>query len=116
MPFPCWIPPKPIAQSPFRQAQLRRAAGVGRADSGLTQEGDLPFHFHLVAETPQANLVVGMKWLSWVYTKRFPIRHILCGHLLAGRYKALIVDGSGRSQPPSTRRSANLPDVPIVLA
>src|SRR5260221_7438150 len=52
-------------------------------------------HFHLVSETPQANLVAGMKWLSGVYTKRFNIRHKLCGHLLAGRYKALVVDGSG---------------------
>src|SRR6058998_3692956 len=52
-------------------------------------------HFHLVIETPLANLVAGMKWLSGVYTKRFNIRHKLCGHLLAGRYKALIVDGSG---------------------
>ena len=51
-------------------------------------------HFHLVIETPQANLVAGMKWLSGVYTKRFNIRHKLCGHLFAGRYKALIVDGS----------------------
>ncbi|MEO8426332.1 MAG: transposase [Verrucomicrobiota bacterium] len=52
-------------------------------------------HFHLVVETPQPNLVVGMKWLLGVYTKRFNIRHKLCGHLFAGRYKALHVDGSG---------------------
>jgi putative transposase len=52
-------------------------------------------HFHLVIETPQANLVAGMKWLLGVYTRRFNIRHKLCGHLFAGRYKALIVDGSG---------------------
>ena len=52
-------------------------------------------HFHLVIETPQANLVAGMKWLLGVYTKRFNIRHKLCGHLFAGRYKALVVDGSG---------------------
>jgi hypothetical protein len=52
-------------------------------------------HFHLVIETPQANLVAGMKWLLGVYTKRFNIRHRLCGHLFAGRYKALPVDGSG---------------------
>jgi putative transposase len=51
-------------------------------------------HFHVVLETPQANLVAGMKWLLGVYTKRFNIRHKLCGHLFAGRYKALIVDGS----------------------
>ncbi len=52
-------------------------------------------HFHLVVETPQANLVAGMKWFLGVYTKRFNIRHKLCGHLFAGRYKALLVDGSG---------------------
>jgi putative transposase len=52
-------------------------------------------HFHLVVETPQANLVVGMKWLLGVYTKRFNIQHKECGHLFAGRYKALHVEGSG---------------------
>ena len=52
-------------------------------------------HFHLVVETPRANLVAGMHWLSGVYTKRFNIRHKLCGHVLAGRYKALPVEGSG---------------------
>jgi REP element-mobilizing transposase RayT len=52
-------------------------------------------HFHLVIETPLPNLVFGMKWLLGTYTKRFNIRHKLCGHLFAGRYKALIVDGSG---------------------
>ena len=52
-------------------------------------------HFHLVVETPQPNLVAGMKWLLGFYTKRFNIRHKLCGHLFAGRYKALHVEGSG---------------------
>jgi hypothetical protein len=33
--------------------------------------------------------------LLGVYTKRFNIRHKLCGHVFAGRYKALPVDGSG---------------------
>jgi len=36
-----------------------------------------------------------MKWLLGVYTKRFNTRHTLCGHLFAGRYKALVVEGSG---------------------
>jgi len=52
-------------------------------------------HFHLVVETPQGNLVAGMKWFLGVYTKRFNIRHKWCGHLFAGRYKALVVEGSG---------------------
>jgi REP element-mobilizing transposase RayT len=52
-------------------------------------------HFHLVVETPQGNLVAGMKWLLGTYTGRFNRRHKLFGHLFSGRYKALIVDGSG---------------------
>lgn len=54
-------------------------------------------HFHLVLETPKATLVVGMKWLLGVYTQRFNARHQKYGHLFAGRYKSLIVDGSDHS-------------------
>ncbi len=49
-------------------------------------------HFHLVIETPRANLVPGMKWLLGVYTMRFNHRHQVMGHLFSGRYKALPVD------------------------
>ena len=52
-------------------------------------------HFHLVVETPKANLVAGMKWFLGAYTGRFNRRHKLFGHLFSGRYKSLIVDGSG---------------------
>ena len=52
-------------------------------------------HFHLVLETPNANLVAGMRWFLSTYTARFNRRHKLFGHLFSGRYKALIVDGSG---------------------
>ena len=54
----------------------------------------VPNHFHLVVETPQPNLVAGMKWLLGTYTSRFNRRHELFGHLFSGRYKSLIVDGS----------------------
>ena len=49
-------------------------------------------HFHLVVETPQGNLVAGMKWFLGTYTARFNRRHKLSGHLFSGRYKALLVD------------------------
>jgi putative transposase len=52
-------------------------------------------HFHLVIETPQANLVAGMAWLLSAYTIRLNHRHKLHGHVFAGRYKALVVDGGG---------------------
>ncbi len=53
----------------------------------------MPNHFHLVVETPQPTLVVGMKWLLGTYTGRFNRRHRQFGHLFSGRYKALVVDG-----------------------
>jgi len=52
-------------------------------------------HFHAVVETPEPNLVDGMKWLLGTYTSRFNRRHRVVGHLFSGRYKALPVDGSG---------------------
>jgi putative transposase len=55
----------------------------------------MPNHFHLVVETPLGNLVAGMKWFLGTYTSRFNRRHQLFGHLFSGRYKSLVVDGSG---------------------
>ena len=52
-------------------------------------------HFHLVVETPEGNLVAGMRWLLSTYSNRFNHRHRRHGHLFSGRYKALVVEGSG---------------------
>ena len=52
----------------------------------------MPNHFHLVVETPNANLVAGMKWFLGTYTSRFNRRHKVFGYLFSGRYKSLIVD------------------------
>jgi len=49
----------------------------------------LPDHFHLVMETPQPNLVAGMKWLLGTFTNRTNRRHRTRGHLFAGRYRAV---------------------------
>jgi len=48
-------------------------------------------HYHLLLETPEPNLVVGMKWLQGTYTQRFNSRYKEWGHLFQGRYKALVV-------------------------
>lgn len=55
----------------------------------------MPDHFHLVVETPLPNLVAGMKWFLGTYSARFNRRHRVAGHLFSGRYKSLVVDGSG---------------------
>lgn len=54
----------------------------------------MPNHYHVLAETPEANLVAGMKWLQSTYTQRYNSRNKVFGHLFQGRYKALVVDGS----------------------
>ena len=56
-------------------------------------------HYHLVFQTPQANLVAGMRWLQNTYTRRFNVRNQLWGHVFGSRYKAVLVEsgefGSG---------------------
>ena len=49
-------------------------------------------HYHLLVETPDANLGRGMQWLNGVYTQRFNRRHRRVGHVLQGRYKAILVE------------------------
>ena len=49
-------------------------------------------HYHLLIETPEGNLSLGMRQLNGVYTQRFNRRHARVGHVFQGRYKAIIVE------------------------
>jgi REP element-mobilizing transposase RayT len=49
-------------------------------------------HYHVVVETPRANLSAGMQRLNGRYTQWFNIRHGRSGHLLQGRYHAVLVE------------------------
>jgi putative transposase len=49
-------------------------------------------HYHLLIETPEGNLSLGMRQVNGVYTQRFNRRHGRVGHVFQGRYKALVVD------------------------
>jgi len=51
-------------------------------------------HYHVVLETPNANLVSGMAWLQSRHPIRLNNRHKLTGHVLSDRYKAQLVEGS----------------------
>lgn len=48
-------------------------------------------HYHLVVETPEANLGRGMRQLNGEYTQRFNFRNATVGHVFQGRYKAILV-------------------------
>jgi REP element-mobilizing transposase RayT len=49
-------------------------------------------HYHLLLETPQGNLSVGMRQLNGVYTQRCNRRHARVGHIFQGRFKAVLVE------------------------
>lgn len=65
----------------------------------ITQQGWLCYayclmdnHYHLLIETPEPNLVAGMRRLNGVYTQAFNRRHQRVGHVFQGRYKSIVVD------------------------
>ena len=49
-------------------------------------------HYHLLIQTPDANLSKGMRQLNGVYTQAYNRRHNKTGHLFQGRYKSILVD------------------------
>ena len=49
-------------------------------------------HYHLLIETPAADLGAGMQVLGATYTRWHNWRHGDSGHLFQGRYKAILVD------------------------
>jgi REP element-mobilizing transposase RayT len=49
-------------------------------------------HFHLLLETPEANLSRTMQWLGVSYSQWFNRRHSRVGHLFQGRFKAMIIE------------------------
>ena len=48
-------------------------------------------HYHLLVETPQANLSEGMRQLNGGYANGFNRKHGRVGHVFQGRYKAILV-------------------------
>lgn len=49
-------------------------------------------HYHLLVETPEANLSRGMRRLNGQYSQRFNRRHERVGHLLQGRFTGILVE------------------------
>jgi REP element-mobilizing transposase RayT len=46
-------------------------------------------HYHLLLQTPEANLSTAMRQLNGVYTQRFNRQQERSGHVLQGRYRPL---------------------------
>jgi REP element-mobilizing transposase RayT len=52
----------------------------------------MPNHFHLLVQTPQANLSEFMRHFLVTYTVRFNRRNDRTGHVFQGRFKSLLVE------------------------
>ena len=48
-------------------------------------------HYHLLIETPDGNLALGMRQLNGVYTQARNKRYNKTGHIFQGRYKAILI-------------------------
>lgn len=55
-------------------------------------------HYHLVIETPEANLSKGMRQLNGIYTQCYNRRHRSVGHLFQGRYNAIVIQKESHLQ------------------
>jgi hypothetical protein len=55
----------------------------------------MPNHYHLLVETPAADLSTGMHWLNFRYAQGFNHRHALDGHLFQDRFYSVVVEGDG---------------------
>lgn len=53
-------------------------------------------HVHLLLETPDPNLGVGMRHLQGAYAQAFNKRHKLVGHVFQGRYRSERVTSDSR--------------------
>lgn len=49
-------------------------------------------HYHLLIETLEPTLSLGMRQLNGVYTQEFNRRHRRTGHVFQGRFKAILVE------------------------
>jgi REP element-mobilizing transposase RayT len=49
-------------------------------------------HYHLLIETPDPTLSIGMRQLNGVYTQFFNRNHNQVGHVFQGRFKSIIVE------------------------
>jgi REP element-mobilizing transposase RayT/succinate dehydrogenase flavin-adding protein (antitoxin of CptAB toxin-antitoxin module) len=52
----------------------------------------MPNHYHLMVQTPDANLSRCMRHLNGVYTQKYNLSHGCDGTLFRGRYRSILVD------------------------
>jgi putative transposase len=49
-------------------------------------------HYHLVVETPLANISIGMRQLNGLFARRFNSRYELEGHVFQARFRSILIE------------------------
>jgi putative transposase len=52
----------------------------------------MPNHYHLMIETPNGNLSLGIRELNGVYAQKLNWAYKTVGHVFQGRFKAILVE------------------------
>ena len=52
----------------------------------------MPNHYHLLLQTPEANLSAAIQWINVSYAGYYNRKHQRSGHLFQGRFKAFLID------------------------
>ena len=71
------------------EALLERVAG--ERDWLVHAYCQMPNHYHLLVETPKADISEGMHWLNGLYARWFNARHGYSGHLFEARFHTELV-------------------------
>lgn len=85
-------------RSIFRSDRDRRAflgflaETVRRFAWSVTAYVLMPNHYHLLVQTPEANLSRGMQWLNGSYAAWFNAAHERAGHLFQGRFHSFLIE------------------------
>ena len=88
---------KPIYRRDTDRAHFLALVGKATEDFGIRVHGYVLMdnHYHLLVETPEANLSRTMQWLNVSYSVWFNRRHDRAGHLLQGRFESVVVEDDG---------------------
>lgn len=86
-------------QKAIFKSQRDREKFLGYLESASTRYGAVIHcyclmgnHYHLLLETPEGNLSQIMRHINGAYTTYFNVKRRRAGHLLQGRYKAILVE------------------------
>ena len=85
---------EPIFQDAADRRRFLETLGEVCQRTGWRVHAEVPMtnHCHFLLETPEANLIAGMRWFQTTWTMRFNARHRLSGHLFQGRYQSVVAD------------------------